>query len=104
MAWFRTIDRKKKVVTCHLYGHATYARPADSCFMSVELGAVFSFGGIAQPISRAHLCAYRSSLVTRPAHVQLGISDILFGTVAMSTPCHLTLVYLDACSLPGRGF
>jgi len=27
----------------HLYGHASYARPADSCFMSVDLGAFFFF-------------------------------------------------------------
>jgi len=47
--------------------------------MSVESGAFFL---IAKPISRTHLFAYHSILVTRPTHVKLGFSDILFRTVA----------------------
>jgi len=53
-----------------------------SRFMFHVSGFRSVFFSIAKPISRAHLFAYHSILVTRPAHVKLVFSDILFGTVA----------------------
>ena len=81
LAWFLAIDRKKEVIRNYLYGHASsrvmfHVSGIRSC--SPQPPPHHPFGVIAKPISRTHLFAYHSILVTRPAHVKLGFSDILF--------------------------